>query len=74
MASNNIFALNVALHNLATEGISSRMRRFRELALQLRAGLRQIGMLPFTPDEILAPILTGAYGLRYPTSKIIDYG
>lgn len=74
MASNNIFALNIALHNLATEGISSRMRRFRELALKLRAGLRQIGMLPFTPDEILAPILTGAYGPPgIPTSKIIDY-
>jgi aspartate aminotransferase-like enzyme len=27
----------------------------------LRNGLRQIGLVPFTADEILAPVLTAAY-------------
>ncbi len=74
MASSNLSALNVALHNLSAEGIASRLKRFRELAMRLRAGLRRVGMLPFTPDELLAPILTGAYGPPgVPTSKIVDY-
>ena len=74
MATNNLCALNVALHNLSGEGIACRMKRFRELALRLRVGLRRIGMQPFTPDEKLAPVLTGAYGPQgVPTSRIIDY-
>lgn len=74
MATNNLCALNVALRNLSIEGIMPRLRRFRELAIRLRVGLRRIGMDPFTPDELLAPILTGAYGPPgVPTSKIIDY-
>lgn len=60
MATNNIAALNVSLEQLLKEGIPQRMKRYRRLALCLRDGLRQIGMQPFTPDEMMAPILTAA--------------
>jgi alanine-glyoxylate transaminase / serine-glyoxylate transaminase / serine-pyruvate transaminase len=74
MASNNLAALNTSLKSLLSEGISQRMERYRSLALRLRRGLRRINMPPFTPDEIMAPVLTGAYGPPgVPTSEIIEY-
>jgi alanine-glyoxylate transaminase / serine-glyoxylate transaminase / serine-pyruvate transaminase len=60
MATNNIAALNVSLEQLLKEGIPQRMKRYRRLALCLRDGLRQIGMQPFTSDEMMAPVLTAA--------------
>jgi alanine-glyoxylate transaminase/serine-glyoxylate transaminase/serine-pyruvate transaminase len=53
--------LLVSLEQLLTEGIETRMRRYRQLALHLRSGLREAGMQPFTPDEILNPVLTAAF-------------
>jgi aspartate aminotransferase-like enzyme len=37
------------------------LERYRKLAILLRNGLRRIHMTPFTPDEVLAPVLTAAY-------------
>ncbi len=31
-----------------------------QLAVRLRAGLREAGMEPFTPDELMNPVLTAA--------------
>jgi alanine-glyoxylate transaminase/serine-glyoxylate transaminase/serine-pyruvate transaminase len=74
MASNNLLALNVALKGLLEEGIPTRLNRYRRLALRLRAGLRACGMEPFTSDDEMAPVLTGAYGPPgVPTGEIVDY-
>ncbi|MDP2964637.1 MAG: alanine--glyoxylate aminotransferase family protein [Pelolinea sp.] len=66
--------LLVSLEQLLTEGIDTRMRRYKALALQLRAGLREAGMQPFTPDEAMNPVLTAAYppdGID--SAKVVDY-
>ena len=56
------------------EGIEARHKRYQCLALRLRNGLRSIGMIPFTPDEILAPVITAAYGPKdIPTGSIVEY-
>lgn len=60
MATNNVLALKASLTSLLAEGMESRQERYRRLALRLRTGLRRIGMPPFTPDELLAPMLTAA--------------
>ena len=74
MATNNIAALRVALDQLLAEGIAVRLERYRGLALHLRDGLRRIGMLPYTPDWMLAPVLTAAYGpAGVPTSRIVSF-
>jgi len=74
MATNNIAALRVALDQLLAEGIANRLERYRRLALRLRDGLRNVGMPPFTPDWMLAPVLTAAYGPKgVPTGKIVTY-
>jgi len=61
MATNNVNALLVSLTQLKDEGIPARMERYRQLALQLRAGMRKADMMPFTPDEALNPVLTAGY-------------
>jgi len=61
MAVNNVMALRTSLDQLLEEGIENRLERYRQLALHLRAGLRDIGMQPFTPDEAMSPVLTAAY-------------
>ena len=61
MPTNNILALREGLRQLLEEGIAQRLERYRKLAMLLRDGLRRINLLPFTPDEILAPVLTAAY-------------
>ncbi len=58
MAVNNVMALNTSLQQLKKEGIANRLERYRKLALRLRAGLKQIGFTPFTPDEQMSPVLT----------------
>jgi len=74
MATNNVAALHTSLESLLAEGIENRLSRYRVLALRLRNGLRRIGMQPLTPDEIMAPVLTAAYGPNgIPTSKIVEY-
>lgn len=74
MPVNNIAALNVALKQLMEEGIENRYQRYRNLAIQLRQGLACIGMLPMTPDHLLNPVLTAAYGPEgVPTSQIVRY-
>lgn len=74
MPVNNIAALNVALKQLMEEGIENRYLRYRNLAKQLRRGLTSIGMLPMTPDHLLNPVLTAAYGPEgVPTSQIVKY-
>ncbi len=74
MATNNVVALNTSLNQLLAEGIETRLERYRKLALHLRAGLRRLGMEPYTPDEIMAPVLTAAYGPQgVPTSQIVHY-
>jgi alanine-glyoxylate transaminase / serine-glyoxylate transaminase / serine-pyruvate transaminase len=66
--------LLVSLEQLLAEGIETRMQRYKKLALQLRAGLREVGMPPFTPDEILNPVLTAAYPPEgVDSSKVLDY-
>jgi alanine-glyoxylate transaminase/serine-glyoxylate transaminase/serine-pyruvate transaminase len=74
MATNNILALRAGLLGLLTEGLSTRMERYRGLALRLRRGLRQIGMPPYSPDELMAPVLTAAYGPPgVATGEIVNY-
>ena len=74
MATSLVNALSVALQQLITEGIPTRMQRYRKLALQLRQGLRRIGMPPFTPDEQMAPILTaGLPPQGVPSPRIVEY-
>jgi len=74
MASSNVVALRTGLESLLAEGIPARMQRYRKLALRLREGLRRVGMPPFTPDEVLAPVLTGAYGpAGVPTGQVVEY-
>ncbi len=74
MATSIVSALDVSLAQLISEGIPARMKRFRQFALQLREGLREIHMPPFTPDEEMSPVLTAAYppqGVSSP--KIVEY-
>ena len=60
MAVNNLISLRTSLDQLLAEGIENRLERYRQLALQLRAGLRRIGYQPFTSDEEMSPVLTAA--------------
>lgn len=74
MATNNIAALHASLESLLAEGIAARRARYERLALRLRRGLREIQMLPYTPDESLSPVITAAWGPKnVPTSRIVDY-
>jgi alanine-glyoxylate transaminase/serine-glyoxylate transaminase/serine-pyruvate transaminase len=74
MATSNVLALKTSLDNLLHEGVEFRMERYKRLALRLRKGLREIGMPPFTPDEMMAPVLTAAYGPQgVPTGEIVTY-
>jgi alanine-glyoxylate transaminase/serine-glyoxylate transaminase/serine-pyruvate transaminase len=61
MPTSIVNALLVSLEQLMQEGIENRMRRFRELAQQLRQGLREASMPPFTSDADMNPVLTAAY-------------
>ncbi|MCD6356010.1 MAG: aminotransferase class V-fold PLP-dependent enzyme, partial [Anaerolineaceae bacterium] len=61
MSSNLMNALLTALEQLIEEGIENRMKRYRDLALFLRKGLREANMEPFTTDDQLNPVLTAAY-------------
>ena len=61
MPTNVVNALKVALEQLLDEGIQNRVERFKILALQLRKGLREAGMEPYTRDEELNPVLTAAW-------------
>lgn len=66
--------LLVSLEQLLAEGIDTRMRRYQDLALRLRSGLRAAGMPPFTPDEILNPVLTAAYPPQgVDSGKVVEY-
>lgn len=74
MATNNVLALRAGLQGLLAEGIDRRMERYRALALRLRQGLRRIGMEPYTPDSLMAPVLTAAYGPPgVPTGEIVAF-
>ena len=74
MATNLVNALLVALQQLMQEGISTRMQRYRQLALQLRQGLRAAGMEPYTPDAQLNPVLTAACSPEgVPSSAVVQY-
>jgi alanine-glyoxylate transaminase / serine-glyoxylate transaminase / serine-pyruvate transaminase len=74
MPVNNVRALRVSLEQLLAEGIECRLERYRQLALRLRQGLREVGMPPFTPDDMMAPVLTAAYGLPgIPTCEIVSF-
>jgi alanine-glyoxylate transaminase/serine-glyoxylate transaminase/serine-pyruvate transaminase len=66
--------LLVSLQQLLAEGIDARMRRYQGLAMQLRAGLREADMQPFTPDEVLNPVLTAAYPPEgIDSARVVDY-
>jgi alanine-glyoxylate transaminase/serine-glyoxylate transaminase/serine-pyruvate transaminase len=74
MATSIVNALAVSLQQLSAEGIPVRMQRFRQLALQLRQGLRKIGMPPFTPDEGMSPVLTAGFPPSgVPSPRIVEY-
>ncbi len=61
VATSNIYALRAGLLKLLDEGIEQRIKRYTKLALQLRKGVRALGMEPLTPDDQLAPVLTAVY-------------
>jgi alanine-glyoxylate transaminase/serine-glyoxylate transaminase/serine-pyruvate transaminase len=74
MATSIVNALSVSLTQLMEEGISTRMQRFRQFALQLREGLRSFDMPPFTPDEGMSPVLTaGIPPNGVPSPRIVEY-
>jgi len=74
MATNNVMALKTSLDGLMLEGVEARMDRYKLLAIRLRNGLRAIGLKPYTSDEMMAPVLTAAYGFEGdPTSQIVTY-
>jgi alanine-glyoxylate transaminase/serine-glyoxylate transaminase/serine-pyruvate transaminase len=74
MPTNNIYALRASLDELLAEGISTRLERYRKLALKLRAGFRKVGILPFTADDQLSPVLTAGFAPEGVSSlKIVDY-
>jgi alanine-glyoxylate transaminase/serine-glyoxylate transaminase/serine-pyruvate transaminase len=74
MATNNVAALRVSLDGLMREGIEARQKRYLNLALRLRTGIRRMGMTPFTPDEMMAPVITAAKGPKgIPTGLIVEY-
>jgi alanine-glyoxylate transaminase/serine-glyoxylate transaminase/serine-pyruvate transaminase len=74
MAVNNVLAVKTGVDHLLAEGIENRLARYKKLALRLRNGLRSIGMMPFTPDEVMAPVLTAAFGPQgVETGKIVTY-
>ena len=74
MATSNIHALKTGLRSLLAEGIEERIERSTQLALQLRDGVRKLGLQPFTPDDQLAPVITAIYGPEgVPTSEIVQY-
>ena len=74
MATNNVNALLTSLSQLMDEGIPVRMERFRKLAMQLRAGLREAGFPPFTADEMMNPVLTaGVMPAGQDSADIVQY-
>jgi alanine-glyoxylate transaminase/serine-glyoxylate transaminase/serine-pyruvate transaminase len=74
MATSNVRALRVALDDLLREGIPTRLERYCSLALRLRDGLRRVGMKRYTPDEMMAPVLTAAWVPEGVSSgKIVSY-
>lgn len=72
MNSNLVTALNVALRMLAEEGIEARLERYRQLALQLRAGLERIGLEPYTPVERMNAVLTAAW-TPVPSGRLVSF-
>lgn len=74
MATNNVRALHTSLEGLLKEGIQARLERYCDLAMRLRNGLRRIGWEPYTPDELMAPVLTAAWcPPGVPSEKIVAY-
>ena len=74
MATSNVAALNTSLKILMKEGLDRRIKRFHKLALRLRDGLSRIGMTPYTPEKLMAPVLTAVYSPeRIPSSRVVDY-
>jgi alanine-glyoxylate transaminase/serine-glyoxylate transaminase/serine-pyruvate transaminase len=74
MATNNMLALKTGLRSLLADGIEERIERYTQLALQLREGVRKLGLQPFTPDSQLAPVVTAIYGPEgVPTGEIVQY-
>jgi alanine-glyoxylate transaminase/serine-glyoxylate transaminase/serine-pyruvate transaminase len=56
-----ILGLHCALQRLLKDGLNARFARYEHLAHRLRAGLIDLGMPLFVPEERMAPILTAAY-------------
>ncbi|UCF61316.1 MAG: alanine--glyoxylate aminotransferase family protein [Anaerolineaceae bacterium] len=74
MATNNVLALKTGLRSLLADGIDERIEHYTKLALQLREGVRRLGLQPFTPDNQLAPVVTAIYGPEdVPTGEIVQY-
>jgi alanine-glyoxylate transaminase/serine-glyoxylate transaminase/serine-pyruvate transaminase len=74
MATNNVLALKISMDSLIKEGVEYRLERYKRLAIRLRNGLRIIGMPPYTPDELMAPVITAFYGPEgVPTGNIVTY-
>ena len=73
-ATNNVLALRTSLKHLLAEGVDQRVERYRALALRLRRGLRGLGLEPYTPDELMSPVVTAAYGPPgVLTSRLVAY-
>lgn len=54
-----IFALDVALKQFLEEGYENRIKRYKKLAKQMRAGLKELGFeMHIMPDEFQSNILT----------------
>lgn len=74
LCTNNVVALRTNVEKLLKVGLRSRHKHFCEVARYLRQELRRIGFVPFTPNNIMAPVVTG---VRSPheidPQKIIDY-
>jgi alanine-glyoxylate transaminase/serine-glyoxylate transaminase/serine-pyruvate transaminase len=74
MATNNVMALHASLLDLLDEGIPQRLERYHALAMKLRFALRNLEMPLVTSDELMAPVLTAAYGpVGIATDEIVEY-
>ncbi len=52
------FALEAALDEILAAGLERHFARYRRLAHRLRRGLRRLGLRPFIPEPLMAPLLT----------------
>ena len=70
LPTNNVLTLRVAIDRLYDEGLEGRIARYRDVALFLRAGLRDLGFELFVEGEYAANVITAVR--RLPGMDVAD--